>query len=253
MTEMTKTMMFVAAAVVSLLAAFAIQPGGKTFDVQQQVGLILNQFDTEAPKQLKIVKFDQETATVNEFEVAEQDNLWVIPSKGDYPADAERQMGEAANSVIDLEILRVAAKNTDQHAELGVLSPSASNLTSKTDGVGTRVVMTDGKGDTLLDMVVGKPVKDADGQRYVRNTDQDIVYVVELDPSGLSTNFDDWIEGDLLQLNPMDIRRADIKDYSAELLMTPLGQLHVNWDQRDRKSTRLNSSHTDISRMPSSA
>ena len=27
----------------------------------------------------------------------------------------------------------------------------------------------------------------------------------------------------------------------------------MHWDQLDRKSTRLNSSHTDISRMPSSA
>lgn len=243
MTEMTKTMMFVAAAVVSLLLAFAIQPGGTTFDVQQQIGEILNQFDTEAPKRLKIVKFDQATATVSEFEVAEQDSLWVIPSKDDYPADAERQMGESANSVIDLEILRIAAKNAEQHAELGVLSPAANNLNSKTSGVGTRVVMSDGKGDTLVDMIVGKEVKDASDQHYVRNTDQDIVYVVELDPSGLSTKFDDWIEGDLLKLNPMDIRRAEIKDYSAELLVTLAGA-QVNWDQRGEFSLRYDNSES---------
>ncbi len=242
-------MMFVAAAVLSLLAAFAIQPGGETFDVQQQIGQILNQFDTEAPKQLKIVKFDKETATVNEFEVAEQESLWVIPSKDDYPADAERRMGEAANSVIDLEILRVAAKNAEQHAELGVLSPSAGNLTSKTVGVGTRVVMTDGKGDSLLDMIVGKSVKDTPGQRYVRNTDQDIVYVVALDPSGLSTNFDDWIEDDLLQLNLIDIRRVHIKDYSAELLITLQGA-QVNWDQRGEFSLRYD--NTDSKWVPES-
>ena len=33
-----------------------------------------------------------------------------------------------------------------------------------------------------------------------------------------------------------------------------VGLLHdLDWEEQDRKSTRLNSSHTDISRMPSSA
>ena len=42
--------------------------------------------------------------------------------------------------------------------------------------------------------------------------------------------------------------------YVDDLLDEPLlkGALHVTY-ARDRKSTRLNSSHTDISRMPSSA
>lgn len=92
-------------------------------------------------------------------------------------------------------------------------------------------MMSSGNGDSLVDMIIGKPVKDAEDQRYVRNTDQDIVYVVKLDPAGLSTDFDDWIEGDLLKINPFDIRQVHIKDYSAEFMMTLQGP-RVQYDQR---------------------
>ena len=241
MTETTKTVLFVAVAAVALLLAFATGPGGETFDVQELVGKQLNQFDVDAPKRLKIVKFDPETATTSDFEVAEQDGTWVIPSKQNYPADADRQMAKAVNAVTDLEILRVAAENAQQHASLGVLSPSAGKLNSKAEGVGVRVEMSNGAGDTLVDMIIGKPVKDASDQRYVRKTDQDIVYVVKLDPEGLSTNFDDWIEGDLLKLNPFDIRQAHIKDYSAELMVTLQGA-QVQWDQRGDFSLVYNNS-----------
>lgn len=245
MTEMAKTVIFLAAAAGSLLAAFAIGPGSDNFDVEELVGERLNQFEIEAAKRMKIVKYDNETASSQEFEVAENDGLWSIPSKQGYPADAVRQMGEAATCLVDREILRVAANSASEHQELGVIDPSSANLDSKAEGVGTRVVMTDANDNKLVDMVIGLPVKDAEGQHYVRNTDQDVVYVVDLDPDKLSTNFEDWIEDDLLKLNPLDIRRVFIKDYSAGLqpILTANGiQMQVNWDRRDEMTLAYDNS-----------
>jgi len=242
MTEMGKTMLFVAVAVIALLGGFVIDTGGKSYDVQEDIGKLLNEFDSDTPKELRIVKFDAATAETHQFEVAEQDGLWVIPSKQDYPADAARQMGEAANCLMDLEILRIAAESANQHQELGVVDPSSSNLTTSAQGVGIRVEMVDGNGESLTDMIIGKGVKDAEGQYYIRNADQDVVYVVQLDPEKLSTRFEDWIEDDLLQLNPMDIRRVLVKDYSAELrpALTPDGriQMQVGWDRRGEMTLR---------------
>jgi uncharacterized protein DUF4340 len=249
MTETSKTMVFVTAAVIALLAAFVITPSGEEFKVEELVGQKLNKFEINAPKKLKIIRFDKDTGTSNEFEVAEKDNLWVIPSKQDYPADADKQMGDAAASVANLPILRIAAEKAGSHADLGVVSPSNSNLTSKTEGVGTRVVMTDSSGDSLVDMIVGNQVKDASDQRYVRNTDQDVVYVTKLDPKGLSTKFDDWIEGDLLGLSPFDIRTVHINDYTAELIMT-LGGTDVKWDRRGKFALQYN--NTDSKWIPES-
>jgi len=195
----------------------------------------LNQFEVEDPKRLKIVKFDQDTATTREFEVASDNGLWAIPSKQGYPADATQQMAEAATCLIDRQILKVAATSASEHQTLGVVDPSASNLGSRSEGVGIRVTMTDSNDEELVDMIIGKSVKDAEGQRFVRNVNQDVVYVVELNPEKLSTQFEDWIEDDLLQLNPLDIRRVQIKDYTAALEPAIVGgqiQMQVSWDRR---------------------
>jgi hypothetical protein len=126
-------------------------------------------------------------------------------------------MAAAANALIDRKVLRVAAETAQDHEALGVVDPQSAKLDSNSDGVGTRVIMSDADDKTLVDMIIGKKVKDAEGQRYVRNTNQDVVYIVELDPESLSTNFDDWIEDDLLQLSPFDLTQVFINDYSADL------------------------------------
>ncbi len=231
MSEMAKTLAFVAAAGLALMAAFMVAPRENSFDVETLVGQRLNEFDIDTPTRLKIVKFNTETASTSEFEVAEDNGLWTIPSKQGYPADATKQMAEAATCLIDREVLRVAASSASQHAELGVVDPSSSNLDSQDEGVGIRVIMSDNNNDVLTDMIVGKPVKDAEGQYYVRRTNQDVVYVVKLDPEKLTTRFEDWIEDDLLKINSFDIREVAIKDYSAEMMLSLTG-IQMDWDRR---------------------
>ena len=235
MTESVKTLLFVAAAALSLVVAFVMGPTDVVQDFDALVGTRLNRFDLDVAKRLKIVKFDKETVSTREFEVAETDGLWSIPSKQGYPADAAQQMADAATCLVDREVLRVAGKTANDHETLGVIDPGSSKLDSKAEGIGTRVTITDSNDTPLADMIIGKPVKDAVGQYYVRNIDQDVVYVIHLDPSKLSTKFEDWIEDDLLKLNPQDIGRIKIKDYSAELLPVFAGgriQMQVQWDLR---------------------
>ena len=200
MTEMAKTLSFVTLAVVSLVAAFVAGPSVDDFDIQAEIGRRLNQFEVEDAKGLRIVTFDKETASTHEFEVAEEEGLWMIPSKQGYPADAVRQMGAAATCLIDREVLRIAAENASQHAELGLVDPTASNLDIETVGVGIRVTLTDIDRVPLADMIIGKQVPETLDQHYVRNANQDVAYVVNLQTDALTTRFDDWIEKDLLKL-----------------------------------------------------
>jgi hypothetical protein len=241
MSEATKTITFVALAVISLFVAFLPMANNNDFDIQTEVGKVLNQFDVDDAKRLRIVTFDQETASTRDFEVSEEDGLWTIPSKQGYPADAVEQMAKAATCMIDREVLRIAAENASQHVELGLVDPTSSNLDIETAGVGTRVTMTNIDGESLADMVIGKEVPESEGQRYVRNADQDVAYVVNLSTDALTTRFEDWIEKDLLNLNPLDVRQVHIKDESAEFqpVLTPSGiQLQANWDRRGDLSLR---------------
>lgn len=239
MNETTKTLVFVAIAVLAVGGAYLFDSTAASVNVQQLVGQSLNaDIDLAAPRRLEIVKFDRDTASVRRFEVAEVDGVWSIPSKENYPADATQQMAEAATCVMNREILRIAGETADQHEQFGVVDPLAPGLDSQSAGVGTRVVMTDADDDELVDMIIGKAVPNAEGQRFVRRSDQDVTYVVELDPKQLSTNFADWIEDDLLKLNVMDLRKVFINDYSAELAIvgiTPDGraQRQISLDPRN--------------------
>ena len=237
MSEFAKTVTFVAVGAAALVAAYFINAPKQAVNINSMVGTQLySDVEVDAPKRLKIVKFDRQTAETKQFEVASIDGVWSIPSKQDYPADATAQMAAAANALIDRKILRVAGETAQTHDQFGVLDPLSAKLDSNSTGVGTRVTMLDADDKPLVDMIIGKAVKGAEGQRYVRENNKDVVYIVELDPASLSTSFDDWIEDDLLKVSPFDIRKVFINDYSADLGfgMTADGRLapQVNWERR---------------------
>ena len=103
--------------------------------------------------------------------------------------------------------------------------------------------MTDGSKEVLDDMIIGKAVKDSEDQRYVRKATQDVVYVVELDPEKLTTEFEQWIEDDLLKINAMDIRKLNVKDYSAEMMFT-LGGIQMDWDRRGEMTLKYDNANS---------
>ena len=90
--------------------------------------------DPGEAKRLKIVEFNEDSATLREFEVAEEDGLWTIPSKNGYPADAERQMAEAATSLMDRKILAIASENAGDHEQFGVIDPALAEARSRPEG-----------------------------------------------------------------------------------------------------------------------
>src|SRR6185436_15730984 len=110
MTENAKTITFVAVGIVAIIVGLLTTPSTAGLDEESLVGTDLTaQFDSpDKAKRLRIVRVDEDTATRHEFEVAEQNGLWTIPSKDGYPADAARQMGEAATSLIGRKVLHVA-------------------------------------------------------------------------------------------------------------------------------------------------
>lgn len=246
MKESTQTLLFILAAVASVLAASWSRPTDVTYRVDDLIGKpLFAPFEPEEATSMRIVRFDEETATLREFEVAEEKGVWSIPSKGGYPADAERQMAEASTGVVGLDILSIASQDASDHAEYGVVEPSPSLEVGQT-GVGTRVTLESTGGEKLVDLVIGKAVKGADAQRYVRKPSQDVVYTAAIDPSKFSTKFEDWIEDDLLKINTWDIARVDIKDYTAELVMQgmrpalaldPRAELTVDYNDADSKWT----------------
>ena len=72
----------------------------------------------------------------------------------------------------------------------------------------------------------------------------------------IDVDLDEWDDSELLEeLKHRGYDFGDYKDikYNHTVILDDIFELYKEWMDEDRKSTRLNSSHEWISRMPSSA
>jgi hypothetical protein len=227
MNESIRTLIFVAVGAVVTLGAFATRPNLQSdFDKEGPAVVgkpLFPEFkDPLTAKSLEIKQFDEATARATSFTVAQQPNgLWTIPSHGGYPADAESQLKAVAETLSDLTIIGIADEENKEHELYGVNDPDKAEV--GTAGVGTLIAIQDAKGNDLLRLIVGKEVAGAANQRFVRKPSEDRVYVTTIDLTKLPTEFDKWIEKDLLKLSTFDVNRVTLKDYL--LLPTQRGAL----------------------------
>jgi Domain of unknown function (DUF4340) len=218
-TENGKTGLFVGTAALLGLLAWVSTPKqiSNKDEIEKVIGNSLFSFSNPTDvASLKIVTFDEELGTIKKFDLTRdsKSGAWVIPSHDSYPADAASQISKVANAFIDLKALTVASKSASDHKAFGVIEPDDTKTQVGETGLGTLVSMENQKGEVLVNLVIGKEVRDDPKQRYVRRTGSDAIFATEIDPSILSTDFATWIEGDLLKLSSNDIAGLSVRDYS---------------------------------------
>lgn len=229
MSEKRKTLIALAIALGATVIAASTRPKQGMFQADAYTALVgedLVDFDDPSKAaSLEIVRVDSDTGDLQQFKVARNvEGSWSLPSHANYPADAEAQVRDVSTLFIDKTILGVAASTADQHATFGVREPNADNVGE--DGVGILVRMEDRSGEELLSLIVGKPDKKDPSQRFVRKVGQDYVLVAKIDTKPLSTEFEQWIDKDVLQLNVFDIQDVKIRDYT--IVQTDAGPRLVN-------------------------
>ena len=107
MSEMAKTCLFATVAVFALLAAVLSRPITPPSNTDGLVSMKkLNEVaDPLSAQELEINRWDSSLGDKIDFKVARIDGVWKIPSHGDYPADAQQQMGDAATVATNLKPL----------------------------------------------------------------------------------------------------------------------------------------------------
>ena len=220
MNELRKTLIYCICALIAVAAAALARPRSVTVDaeIQSMIGKpLFERFDDPAKAaSLEIVEFDEGVAEKSTFKVARdrQSKAWTIPSHHKYPADADEQMRDAALALIDLNVIGVASRLASDHELYGVIAPDA-DLKVSTQGVGKMAIAKDAKDVALAEIIIGKSVKESPGQRFVRRRGEEPVYVVRIDPAKLPTEFERWIEKDLLKLTAFDVETLSLRDYSV--------------------------------------
>ena len=222
MNSTNRTLMFLATAGGSLLLAFLVNVASAPKSVEgfSEVGqdFFPDFLDPLKATELSVAKFDTEQKEKQSFSVKKNDQgFWVIPSHHDYPAEAAERLARTAASMIGIRKVAVQSRSKDDWGRYGVVDPEAEAATGADgkDPRGTRLLLKDGSGNGLVDLIVGRAVEDRTGHYYVRQPDKNTVFIAKMSVD-LSTRFADWIEPDLLKVNQPDISRILVNRYSVD-------------------------------------
>ena len=216
MSEEIKTFLFLVVAFVGAIIAFAMSREAPEKTAADLVGESLVEIeDPLEVARMRIVEFDPSEGQSVPFEVAKIDGLFSIPSHENHPADQSDHLVDAVTGVNYTKILSSATDEAGHHDEFGVRDPASSGLGRGAEGVGKRITFSSKEGEPLADFIIGKKVVGAEDQYYVRQANNDQVYTVSLDPTSLSTRFEDWIERDVLQFDPLELTDVGISDYTV--------------------------------------
>ena len=178
---------------------------------------------------LELIIWDDEEKKTRNFEIKKVDELWTIPSYDNYPVESAEQLIDTAGSVINIKREYSAGKGVDTHARFGVIDPNDPEAKLKEPNqIGDRIVLKDESGNVVCDLIIGNPEEEdtgddrtasdglVKGQRYyVRQPDQEQTFVAELNLQ-ISTDFEDWIETDLLQVADASVKQLLVRNYDIE-------------------------------------
>jgi hypothetical protein len=246
MNETKKTIWFAGTAVVLVIFALLLAPGRitPTAFMDQGEAFFPEFTDPNAAVTLEVFEYDESTGAARPFKVTFKNGRWTIPSHNDYPADGKDRLAKTAAGVIGIKKDDFRSDNVTDHEFCGVIDP-LDETAIELAGRGQRVTLKGPEDNILADFIVGNPVEGREGFRFVRVPDQKRVYAVRMDID-LSTNFADWIETDLLEVEQSKIERVVLMDYSINerthrieqrdnLILSRDG---TNWKANNMKATQ---------------
>ena len=216
MSELNKSLAFVAVALVLAGSVWlTAAPVGTQAVFNDQGEAFFPAFkDPLACTSMAVIDYDPATATASPFKVEFKDGRWTIPSHHDYPADGEDRLAKTAAGVIDLRKDTIRSDRVEDQESMGVIDPLDAKSTSF-QGRGKRVTLRNASDEVLADFIIGKEVPGKPDQRFVRVPGQKRIYGVNVKVD-LSTRFSDWIETNLLKVEPSRVRRLTFDNHKVQ-------------------------------------
>ena len=166
---------------------------------------------------------------LDEDEINNIIRIVTVYSEGD---DSDIRPGELIDLQARLNALAGAFNQIDNYFDL-----------NKQIGFGTLISITDEKNNEFS-LIIGEEVgenQSSDGTvgaalHLVRIPGEDAVFVAEIDVDTFTTEFTDWINDDLLDLDSIDVRQLSIHDYTSfkrtesSLGITERLQVQIDWN-----------------------
>ena len=214
MSQLKITGIFAGTALVLAILAFLVSPGRITPEAFMDQGEpFFSQFtDPNQATTLEVIEYDEQSGTARPFKVTFNGGRWTIPSHHDYPADGRDRLARTAAGVIDIKKDDFRTNVVADHEACGVVDPMDQTAPGL-KGRGSRITLKGEGGNVLADFIVGKPVPERQGFRFVRIPGENRVYAARMDLD-ISTRFADWIEASLLEVQANKIQNIALDNYS---------------------------------------
>jgi hypothetical protein len=224
MSETLRTAGFLAGALALVIAAGVTEPERRLPSVMSDEGQpFYPEFQNpQDVKAIEVVDYDESTATARPLKVEFRRNRWLVATNNDYPIDVGDRLVKTSAALIDLKKDQVKSDAVQDHAKYGVIDPLDQKVSSL-QGRGKRVTLRDQKKAVLADFILGKPVENQSGWRYVRMPGGKKTYAVKTDADP-SARFADWVNAGLLRMPQPQIRRVTISSYSVDTVSGSLDQ-----------------------------
>ncbi len=244
MSEIRKTVNFASVAVLLAILALATAPRRATPDALSDLSepFFPDFEDPNTAVSLEVIQFDERTASAEPFKVTSQGGKWSIPSHYDYPADGKERLAQTAAGIIQLRKDDFRSDSASDQEICGVVDPLDETAVSL-KGRGTRISIKGENDQVLADLIVGKKLADREGFRFVRLPGQKRIYSARFDVE-LSTQFQDWIEKDLLLVDKSKIDKIVLKDYSID-------ERRGRVDMRDTVNLQMKGGQWEADKTPS--
>ncbi len=178
-------------------------------------------YDVASVRSISIVNYDDDRNGLQRIKLVRKGEKWVIPAFQDFIATNAQQIGLAANALTDLTVLENRSNDQSDHYAYGVVDPGEYETATNRSSLGTMITLENRTGQELASLIVGPPLPKEGQQRqtkhFVRVPGQPNVYVVNIEPDALATDFTRWVSPNLLQLGPeVKFESIQIKSYRIQ-------------------------------------
>ena len=163
---------------------------------------------------VRVVAYNEDTASARVFTVENKDGVWRIPSHHNYPADGKDRLARTAQTLIGVKRGAVASRVAADHERFGVVNP-LDDGTDTLKGRGQRLTLLKDSDIAVADLIIGKKLPEGENRYYVRHPEEKETYITELEVD-ISTKFGDWVEADLLKLDRDDLTRLQARSTKIE-------------------------------------
>ena len=206
MSPLLKTFLLVIVALVTSGVAAVYYPWAENEAKSSTVGEpLFKDYEPTTVRRIKIERFDTKTGKLTTVVARRKGEQWLLPDKDNFVATNARHIAQVTNSLLQREVLDETSTQEADHSTFGVIDPALYETTANKSALGIKITLEDASKRPIANLIVGKPAEqNLNNQlqkRFVSVPGQPSVYMIEINPLALTTQFSAWIQPNMFQLS----------------------------------------------------